>query len=133
MQNFFIIIISCFSGIIAGMGMGGGTFLIPALSIFFGFSQVLCQATNVFSFVILAIICIVIYTKNKLIDFKLLFLVSIPAAAIACLFTLLSINLSSKVLKICFSIFIILFGIFNLVKTIISIKKSKSNTKQPID
>lgn len=127
MQSFFIILISCLSGIFAGMGMGGGTFLIPSLSLFFGYSQIVCQSTNVFSFVILALICLVIYTKNKLIDFKILFLVSIPAAIISGIFTLLSVKLSSEVLKICFSIFIIIFGIINFVKTIILVKSAKAN------
>ena len=129
MKSFFIILISCLSGIFAGMGMGGGTFLIPALSLFFGYSQIICQSTNIFSFVILGVICLFIYSKNKLIDFKTVSLISIPAFLISGLFSLLSVKLSSSVLKISFSIFIIIFGIFYFVKTIIALKKKKSDKK----
>ena len=53
MRFFLFILISCFSGIFAGMGMGGGTFLIPLLSLFFGIEQIICQSTNVVCFVVL--------------------------------------------------------------------------------
>ena len=125
MQSLFLMIISCLSGIFAGMGMGGGTFLIPALSLLFGFPQIICQSTNIFCFVILGIICLVIYAKNKLIDFKTVALISSPAFIISGIFSLLSVKLSSNILKICFSIFIILFGLFYFFKTFIIIKRKK--------
>ena len=127
MKSFLIMLISCLSGIFAGMGMGGGTFLIPSLSLFFGYSQIVCQSTNVFSFVILGVICLFIYSKNKLIDFKTVSLISVPAFLISGLFSLLSVKLSSNILKICFSIFIIIFGVFYFVKTIIALKNKKND------
>ena len=129
MKSFFIMLISCLSGIFAGMGMGGGTFLIPALSLIFGYTQIVCQSTNIFSFVIIGVICLIIYSKNKLIDYKVVSLISIPAFIISGLFSLLSVKISSNILKICFGIFIILFGIFYFVKTIIAIKKNKMAKK----
>lgn len=123
MKPILIILISILSGIFAGMGMGGGTFLIPSLSLLFGYSQIICQSTNVISFVVLGVICLFIYSKNKLIDFKTVFIISIPALLVSGLFSLLSVKLTSRVLKICFSIFIILCGIFYFIKTIIALKK----------
>ena len=63
---FWEIVAGVVGGIVAGMGMGGGTFLIPMLSLFFGIEQIYCQSTNVFCFIGLAIFCFVIYIKNKL-------------------------------------------------------------------
>jgi uncharacterized membrane protein YfcA len=67
MRFFFLVIVGFVSGIFAGMGMGGGTFLVPLLSLFFHVDQVHCQSTNVMCFLCLAIVCFVIYTIKKLI------------------------------------------------------------------
>lgn len=126
MQVLLLLLISCFSGIFAGMGMGGGTFLIPLLSIIFGVKQIICQSTNVVCFIVLASICFVVYLKNKLIDLRALFFVSIPASIIAFFASLFAIKTDSNVLRICFAGFIILVGIFYFVKTLISIRKKKA-------
>ncbi len=128
MQVLLLLLASSFSGIFAGMGMGGGTFLIPLLSLFFGIEQIICQSTNVICFVFLAIICAIIYAKNKLIDYKVLVCVVIPSTAIATVASLLALKTSSNILQLCFSIFIILVGVFYFIKTLILIKKSKKNT-----
>lgn len=123
MQILFLLLISCLSGVFAGMGMGGGTFLIPLLSLFFGVEQIICQSTNVLCFVCLASICFFIYIKNKMIDFFALIAIAIPATIIALFSSLFAIKTSSKVLKLCFAIFIILVGIFYVIKTIILMVK----------
>lgn len=38
------------SGVVSGMGMGGGTLLIPILTIFFHFNQQLAQGINLLAF-----------------------------------------------------------------------------------
>ena len=54
MRFFFLILVGFSSGIFAGMGMGGGTFLVPLLSLCFGVEQIFCQSTNVLCFLILS-------------------------------------------------------------------------------
>lgn len=124
MQILLLLIASSFSGIFAGMGMGGGTFLIPILSLFFGVEQIICQSTNVVCFVFLAAICFVIYIKNKLIDFKVLICIVFPATIIATLGSIFALKTSSEILQICFSCFIILIGIFYFIKTLIYMKNN---------
>ncbi len=126
MQVILILIISCFSGIFAGMGMGGGTFLIPLLSICFGYEQIICQSTNVICFVVLAIICFVIYIKNKLIDFYALCFIAVPASVLAFLSSFFAIKIDSEILKICFACFIILVGVAFFIKAIYLMRKKKS-------
>ena len=58
------------SGVLGGMGMGGGTILIPLLSIFYAVSQHTAQATNLISFIPMSVIALIIHLKNKLVDFK---------------------------------------------------------------
>ena len=126
MRILLLILFSGLSGIFAGMGMGGGTFLIPLLSLVFGFSQTICQSTNVLCFVVLASICFVIYVKNKLIDFKAMFCVGLPALAIAVLASIFALKIKSDLLGILFACFIILVGIFCFIKTIILMVKNKN-------
>jgi hypothetical protein len=119
----FLILVSCLSGIFAGMGMGGGTFLIPLLSLVFGISQTICQSTNVICFVVLAIICFFVYVKEKLIDFFALVSATIPACLIAFFSSFFALKISSKVLKICFAVFIVCVGIFYFFKAITNMKR----------
>lgn len=125
MQIFLLLLAACFSGVFAGMGMGGGTFLIPVLSLFFGVSQIICQSTNVICFSIVAVICSVIYVKNKLVDYKVVLCVVVPATALATIASVFAIKTSSAVLQFCFSCFIILLGIFYFVRAIKQIKKNR--------
>lgn len=127
MRIFLLILISSFSGIFAGMGMGGGTFLIPLLSLVFGIEQIICQSVNVLCFIILAIICSVIYIKNKLIDFKALICIAIPASLIAFLASMFALKIESSLLGILFASFIILIGVIFFVKAVISISKRREN------
>ncbi len=128
MRFFFILLISCFSGIFAGMGMGGGTFLIPLLNLIFSVPQIICQSTNVLCFVVLAAICAVIYIKNKLVDFKALICIAIPASLIAFFASLFALKISSDLLGILFACFIILVGVFYFVKTVIAMVKNKKQS-----
>jgi len=125
MHFLYYILVSILSGVFAGMGMGGGTFLIPMLSLFFGIEQILCQSTNVICFVVLAIFCFIVYIKNKLIDFKILLCVAIPATAISFFSSLFALKLDSEILHISFAIFILIIGILSLVQNIKQLKKKK--------
>jgi len=58
------------SGVIGGMGMGGGTLLIPILTIFLGVLQKSAQSINLLVFIPMSIVAIIIHMKNQLIDFK---------------------------------------------------------------
>jgi uncharacterized membrane protein YfcA len=125
MRILLLLLVSSLSGIFAGMGMGGGTFLIPLLSLFFGVEQIICQSTNVLCFVVVASVCFVIYVKDKLIDFRSFFCIAIPAGIVAFFASLFALKTSSEILGILFACFIILVGIFYFVKTIFLIKNKK--------
>ena len=125
MHFFFIILVGVVSGVFAGMGMGGGTFLVPLLSIIFGVEQIICQSTNVICFLVLAVVCTVIYTKDKLINFWVVLCVSVPSVFVSFLCTVLALKVESKTLRIIFASFIILIGIYFLVSSIVSMVKKK--------
>lgn len=53
------------AGVLGGMGMGGGTILIPILTIFFSVEQKSAQAINLVAFIPMAIISLVIHIKTS--------------------------------------------------------------------
>ena len=69
MKGLFILLTAFFSGIFAGMGMGGGTVLIPLLTMLTDISQRKAQGINLISFIPMAVVVLIIYIKNKLINF----------------------------------------------------------------
>ena len=72
-------------GVLGGMGMGGGTLLIPILTFFLEVEQKTAQAINLFSFVPMAIIALILHAKNKLIDMKGLLPLTVSAVALSLL------------------------------------------------
>ena len=118
MLYFLLIVAGFVGGIFGGMGMGGGTFLIPILAIFFGFQQKICQELNLISFLIMAIISLIIHHKNGYICTKNL----IPIVFFGILFSILGAFLASfvsnELLKISFGIFLCVLAVVEFVKVI---------------
>jgi len=126
MKNLIYMLISGFvSGIVGGMGMGGGTFLIPILSIFLGFKQKSAQGINLLVFIPMSIFALFIHIKNKLVDFKVGIPIMIVGIAFSIIGSMIANNLSNNKLKIYFGVFLLIVGIFQFVQTIINSKKNK--------
>ena len=113
------------SGVIGGMGMGGGTLLIPILTIFLGFAQKNAQGINLIAFIPMSLVALIIHMKNKLVDFK----VGIPIICSGLLFSVggsyLASLLNNDILKKIFAVFLLLVGVHQAIQTIITIKNSK--------
>jgi uncharacterized membrane protein YfcA len=105
--------------------MGGGTLLIPILTIFLAFEQKNAQAINLFVFIPMALVSLIIHIKNKLVDFK----VGIPIICTGVIFSVLGSTLAdgieNNVLKKFFGVFLLIVGIDQAISTIINIVKSK--------
>ena len=116
MTIFLLILFGVIGGIFGGMGMGGGTMLIPLLTIFLNFSQKVSQGFNIFSFLVMAVFAIIIHIKNGLVDIKSV----IPIVLSGILFSLggayLANLVKGNVLKIIFGVFLILLAIFEIFK-----------------
>ena len=120
-----MILVGIAGGVMGGMGMGGGTLLIPLLTIFCGIEQHVAQAINLVAFVPMSIVAIIIHLKNKLIDFKLVPLVALPAVAVSVPAAILAKKIAAGSLKRYFGIFLIVLGIYQLVSAIAAIVKKK--------
>ena len=75
MREIGCVIAGIASGIIAGMGMGGGTLLIPALTLLLGVAQRQAQGVNMLAFIPAAAIALMIHRRAGRLDMKK----SIPA------------------------------------------------------
>ena len=126
MINFlWFLIISIVSGVFAGMGMGGGTFLIPLLTLIMLVPQNIAQSLNLLVFIPMAIVNIIIYSRQKFIDFKNWWWVSVPACVVSTFGALLASGISDKILKIIFGVFISLIGFLQILILIINFLKQK--------
>lgn len=70
MREIGFIIAGIASGVIAGMGMGGGTLLIPALTLLLGVAQRGAQGVNMVSFLPAAVIALAIHRKGGRLEVK---------------------------------------------------------------
>ena len=122
------IIIGMVSGIVAALGMGGGTILVLLLSLFTNLGQHLIQGTNLVVFVPTSITAIYMNVKNKTIDYHLSILIIIFGIIGAIIGSLISFKIESDSLKKYFGIFLIFIAIFEsytFFKQYILYKKSR--------
>ena len=105
------LLVGVFSGVLGGMGMGGGTVLIPILTIFLSVKQHVAQAVNLVSFVPVGIIALIIHIKNKLVKGKGLLFVILPAILFSVLGSLLSVKLNGDLLGKFFGGFLLILSI----------------------
>ena len=117
------------SGVFAGMGMGGGTFLIPVITLLLSVPQSEAQLVNLIVFSLSSIIVLIIQAKNKLLDFSYSWIIMIPACIVSFLGALFAVSLGGKVLKICFAVFLCIVGVLQIINLIVEYKKKKKNAK----
>lgn len=105
------------SGILGGMGMGGGTILIPVLSLLFGVNQHVAQALNLISFIPMSIVAVILHTKNKLIDYKIVLPIIISGILSCVLGSVCAEFFQKEILRKIFGGFLIIVAVLSLVFT----------------
>lgn len=100
------------TGLIGGMGIGGGTILIPSLIFITDLQQQTIQSINLISFIPIAIVALIIHYRNKNILLKL----SLPLIIFGIFGTYigsrLALTISSRLLKRLFGIFLLVMGVY---------------------
>lgn len=119
------IFIGTISGIVSGLGMGGGTILILFLSLFLDIEQHIAQATNVIFFVPTAITAILVNLKQKNINLKIGLPICLWGVIGAFVGAIISMQMNMKTLRKFFGLFIILIAIY---QTYMYIKGRKRHT-----
>lgn len=134
MQYVLYIIAGLVGGVLGGMGMGGGTILIPVLVLMLGVPQKIAQATNLIAFVPMAIITLILHFKNKMISGKNVLLIIIPGAISCVLGCYLAKIIETNLLGKLFGGFLTLLSLYQIVCN--SKKKSKvicANSTKELD
>ena len=106
------------SGLLGGMGMGGGTVLIPALTVFSGVEQHIAQATNLIAFLPMSAISLSVHRKSGLVGGGNELWLIIPAVITSILAGLVASFLPGEILKKLFGVFLIILGIKGLIALI---------------
>lgn len=108
-------LIGLLGGLLGGMGMGGGTVLIPLLNIFFGISQHTAQAINLISFIPMSIVSIIFHIRNKLIKFGGILWIILPGLISCIIGTFIAKQITGELLKRLFGGFLIFLSIFQFI------------------
>lgn len=102
------------SGMIGAMGIGGGGILIIYLTLFASVEQTKAQGINLLFFIPTAVLAIIIYTKKKLIDWKLAVPLSLFGIGGAILGVWISSVIDNSWLSKIFGFMLILLGLKEL-------------------
>ncbi len=104
------------SGIISGMGIGGGVILIPLLVLFMNIDQHAAQGINLFYFLPTAAVALYVHIKNKNIDFRAAITLALFSLLGAAGGSLIAIYSPSPLLKKMFAILLFAMGLYELFK-----------------
>lgn len=117
-------------GLAGGMGMGGGTLLIPLLTTFLSLNQLQAQAINLVSFLPTSVVSLIMHYLQGNIEKKglLTLVLSSSVSAVCCSF--LSQALDTSVLRIVFGVFLIALSLYTVYDLSLSRKKKGVGKKK---
>ena len=93
-------------GIFGGMGMGGGTLLIPLLTVLCGVDQTAAQGVNLLAFLPMSLIALSVHVKNGLVRREGVLPLVLPAACFSVLGALTASVLPPQLLRKGFGLFL---------------------------
>lgn len=121
-MSFYLYMIAGYiSGVLGGLGMGGGTILIPVLTILLGVDQHVAQATNLIAFLPMALFSLQVHRGSGLLKTNGLLWLIIPAVITSVLGSLAAHFITGEALQKLFGAFLVFLGArgimgLNLVK-----------------
>ena len=119
MKNFLYVIVGALGGVLAGMGMGGGTLTIPLLVLLFGVEQTVAQTVNLVAFLPTGLLALFIHFKNKLVDVKKAMIILIPALMTTVLSSIFATDLKGEFLTKLFGGFLIVIAVVSFLAQVL--------------
>jgi len=116
------------SGVVSGMGIGGGAILIPALTIFLGMEQQAAQKINLMYFLPTAAIALRTHSKNGNIEKKGLLRLTLYGLAGAGVGAFIAVQIDGGYLRKGFAIFLLCMATYEIVKGYRKWKTKRSAT-----
>lgn len=126
MQFLYFVLAGILGGVLAGMGMGGGTLTLPILVLVMGVSQLTAQFANLIAFLPSGTIALGLHIKNGLVktdNISYLLLPALVACAVASLFVT---RIEGDILKKLFGGFLCLVAVGSLAFKVALNFKAKS-------
>ncbi len=99
-------------GLLGGMGMGGGTALIPLLTLLCGVDQAAAQGVNLLSFLPMAAIALAVHEKHGLLEKRGIGLLVFPALLFSAAGALAAGLLPGAVLRRGYGLFLCVLSFF---------------------
>ncbi|MEM2129361.1 MAG: sulfite exporter TauE/SafE family protein [Candidatus Bathyarchaeia archaeon] len=125
-----LIVLGFLVGIIAAMtGIGGGSFIVPALTLLYGFSSQEAIGTSLAVIVFTSIASTYAYSRQKRIDYKTGAVSTVTTTPGAVLGAYMTSFISSNTLGIIFSLFLFFIALRMLLSNHISFSKAIKNQK----
>lgn len=118
------VLIGIIGGILGGMGMGGGTLLIPLLSVVLDVPQHTAQLINLIAFIPMSFVALALHIKNKLVVWKNLLYIILPAILSAIAASLIATKANTEMLKKLFGGFLVTLGLCYLISIFLQRKKA---------
>lgn len=122
MSFILFLVAGFFSGVLGGMGMGGGTILIPALTVILGVEQHIAQATNLIAFLPMAAFTLNVHRRNGLLKTQGLLSIVLPALVASVATGFLAALLPSVVLKKLFGAFLVALSVKLLIDALSAVR-----------
>lgn len=117
------------SGVVSGMGIGGGTILIPLLTMFAGADQHMAQGVNLLYFLPTAAVALYVHRKNNAVQWRLALPCLLFGTAGAVLGAWLAVKLEPQLLRRLFGIFLFFMGGYEIKKGITKKDGSDENNQ----
>lgn len=120
----FLVFLLCgvLGGLLGGMGMGGGTVLIPLLTIFCGVEQTAAQGVNLVSFLPMSVLALSVHAKNGLLEREGVLWIVVPALVFSALFSLAAARIGGETLRRAFGVFLTALSFFQFRSAFLSRK-----------
>jgi Sulfite exporter TauE/SafE. len=109
-MKILFVLFGILGGVLGGLGMGGGTLLIPLLSEGLNVEQHTAQLINLLAFIPMSLVALSVHIKNKLVVWKGLLYILLPATCTAVIASLLASSFDAVLLKKLFGGFLTLVG-----------------------
>lgn len=114
MEIVLLIVFGLIGGLLGGMGMGGGTLLIPLLTIGLNLTQQTSQAINLLAFLPMSVVALIIHFKNGLVNFKTAIPIALSGVISSVAGAFWANNINSVSLRIWFGVFLVVVGILEI-------------------
>lgn len=111
-MNFIICtVVGLVCGLLSGMGIGGGTFLLLYMTGIAGVSQSIAQGTNLIYFIPTSAASLISHIKNKYVSKQAFFSCSIPGVFFSVASALVATSIDVEILRKFFGAFLVFTGL----------------------